>query len=40
MEVTLSGMSIDVNSEQPENAEDPIEVILLWMSIDVKLEQS
>ena len=39
MEVTLSGMSIDVKLEQSQNALEPMEVTPSGMSIDVKLEQ-
>ena len=39
MEVTLSGMVIEVREEQPSNALSPIEVTLFGMVIEVREEQ-
>ena len=39
MLVTLSGIAIDVNPEQPRNAEFPMLVTLSGIVIDVNLEQ-
>ncbi len=39
IDVTPSGMDIDVNDKQPENALHPIDVTLSGMDIDVRDEQ-